>query len=732
MVRHVNPTRPDRTSHAPYNFIPLPEKVKTIAPESLPRHDRYEEGRHTGWIDLTIKTETPLYIRCGPKVGDILNEAEEDHAQLTRKHRYRQDFFHHGQPDHPVIPGSSIRGMIRSLVEILSFGKIQWFTDKQLIYRAVGDTSSLGQQYRESMLGSNQAPRPRQMLFEYPLPRLRGGYLEQSGQGWAIRPAQKFCGESFIHIEDNACDDWTGKAGTVIPVFVRPVGRTQPKRSRKNLTLNLAYINSPADIVPAVPGTSRHSGFKKGVLVHSGAMKGKHMHCVIYEKDPGAALIPIPPSMWKLYVDDRELTRGIPTRKLKKNGAPLFYLVDPQDDLVFFGPTMMFRLPYTRRIQDFIPESIRGHDKIDIPDSIFGSVKTDPPLKSRVFFEDLCWDGRGEPFFSNQGLRSPKILSGPKPTAFQHYLTQSKPDENQQLFHYDSSPQQTCIRGQKRYWHKRQADSFEKGPVQAQDTQHTVIRPVEKGTVFKGRVRFENLSDLELGALLSTLQLPSSKRHHLGMGKPLGMGSVRIEAELHDTARTGAESRYTSLYTDDRNLNLGELPATQNKKVEKEAKRKFREAMVRHYKSTTGSVAAGLWDIPRLQALALMLEWDGAPSSNQTAYMDLKEWRERRVLPTPRSVAPSSLSSSSSQLGSDAESIKNEIGKNIRGKGHISQVPGFVERIKNLSNEKARECCAKCLRDKLKRIKVWTDKKYKRAGWREELDKLLPAPSAEN
>ena len=157
MARHIKNPKSTRISSAPYNFIPLPDKVKTIEPSKLPPHDRYAEERHTGCIKLEITTETPLYVRCGPRVDAIRDEnSRHDHAALTRKHRHRQDFFHHGQPDRPVIPGSSIRGMIRNLVEILGFGKLQWFTDKRLIYRAVGDTSSLGKQYRDRMLGQTE------------------------------------------------------------------------------------------------------------------------------------------------------------------------------------------------------------------------------------------------------------------------------------------------------------------------------------------------------------------------------------------------------------------------------------------------------------------------------------------------------------------------------------------------------------------------------------------------
>ncbi len=664
-MNHANPS-PNRKSKAPYNFVPLPEKVYPAPCVKKDHFAEYNSEARTGWIDLTLTTETPLYIRCGPDVNKICNHegTEQDHAKLTRTHRHRQNFFHHGNPDCPVIPGSSMRGMIRSLVEIMGFGKMQWFANKQLIYRAVGDRSSLGEQYRDLMLGPNQKTRPK-MKFEYPVSKLRGGYLEKNGPDWAIRPAREFKGESFVHVEDNHCP--SGRLGTVKDVFVKPVSRTATTRSNPNLELNLAYTDVSA---------TKQSGYKKGVLVRSGNMHRKHMHCVIYEKDPCAKLIPIPRHKWKLYEEDRDMTRGIPTRKLTKDGDPLFYLVDASGELVFFGPTMMFRLPYKHSIQDFVPQAIRDPKTIDIADAIFGTIDSDPPLKSRVFFEDLRWNGQNSPFMQNHnGRRSPKILSGPKPTSFQHYITQ---DNLQNLHHYNSSPKKTMLRGHKRYWHKRGAKPFE-NELRDDSTQHTVIRPVKEATIFEGRIRFENLSDLELGALLSALQLPETMRHQLGMGKPLGMGTARIEATLHISERIGAGSRYTSFFTNGGKLNLGELSPKENLKISDNAREEFRKAIVQHCSSP---LSTDLWKIPRLQVLALMLEWQDPPNKTETEYQPLNAWRDRRVLPTPHDIAnqaPTGTSSPTTKAPSPSSGGRKASGSATQSSGSGGRESGTVK-----------------------------------------------------
>jgi len=55
------------------------------------------------------------------------------------------------------------------------------------------------------------------------------------------------------------------------------------------------------------------------------------------------------------------------------------------------------------------------------------------------------------------------------------------------------------------------------------------VYAVPPQTVFQFNIRFTNLSDYELGMLLFALKLENDICHKLGYGKPLGMGSVKIQ-----------------------------------------------------------------------------------------------------------------------------------------------------------------------------------------------------------
>ncbi len=101
----------------------------------------------------------------------------------------------------------------------------------------------------------------------------------------------------------------------------------------------------------------------------------------------------------------------------------------------------------------------------------------------------------------------------------------------------------TEIRGTKFYWHKwntarglaevqeqtnHSALVRDLSSPRPRDTTHTIA-----GSRFCFRIWFQNLADLELAALRTVLNLGSRHALKVGMGKPLGLGSVRIKSDLH-------------------------------------------------------------------------------------------------------------------------------------------------------------------------------------------------------
>lgn len=637
--KHSNPTR--YKGRAPYNFVPLPDKVAAVNVESIPEQNVYTNN--TGYIDCLLTTESPLYTRCAMTPVFFKEDGDTPFYKLDpdAKKNERGQFFHLKDKDCPLIPGSSLRGMVRALVEIAGYGKMQWVTDKNLIYRGVGDQSSIGNDYRSKLLG----PRKRNKLwFEYPLLAVRGGYLRKKGSKWYIAPAREINGETFVHVEYSAANcgfhdpEYDYTKADLIDIYLRPPAkRTEPPRSNYRLTLHLAVVEKLSDV-----SKKPKPGFEKAVLVRSGDMNNKHMHCAIYEP-ANKKLIDIQDKMWELYVEDREEPRGFKTRPLEEDGDPLFYLVDDQDRLVFFGPTMMFRLPYEKTVDHYVPDKLREPDKIDMAEAIFGYIDEEekkPAHAGRVFFTDAKLDFAHDGIWLTQEPFTPKILASPKPTTVQDYLVQDRtrghdPDDRRTLAHYNTpSPDETVIRGCKMYWHKgniglNDIKEHDEANIKNSPKVYTRIRPVKTGVTFSFRMYFENLKDNELGALLWALTLPGEKsgkyRHTLGMGKPFGMGAVRIETELYTSNR---DERYNQLFKDDGwDEALNGVSDLQH----------FIDEFEKFVLKAIDSDKAKLSEVERIKMLLKMLEWPG-PNDKLTKYLEPAEYTNRNVLPDSLNV----------------------------------------------------------------------------------------------
>lgn len=172
------------------------------------------------------------------------------------------------------------------------------------------------------------------------------------------------------------------------------------------------------------------------------------------------------------------------------------------------------------------PHEGRGHDLASLT---FGFAGSSGAAASRVFFEDLDMKtGR-------VADRAHELLLGtPNPASYALYFRRSREEKFE-------------FRGRKYYWHRRdQARPPARGGRNPNMLQ--TIRPTLPGACFGGRVRFENLTTVELGALLTALCLPAGAEHRLGMAKPYGYGSVHVSANLRLDDRI---ARYRALFTPD-------------------------------------------------------------------------------------------------------------------------------------------------------------------------------------
>ncbi len=597
-------------SHAPYNFIRL---NKQVVPVDTPgTFDKY--SGNTGFIDLDIETKTPIYIRG--KGSDFYQQAG----------KYR-------------IPGSSLRGMIRTIVEIVSWSKFGFVNDHYLYYRTFADKSHrVRDEYKNNMIPEDEEGHGQYLM--------KSGLLYKKGLNYFIIPEDK----PFEQIK-------------------KPDSEKKIRENRMHYSLSSSY-NVGNNTYIVVPGRK----FKP-------ADKSKQNDWYVFanpQNKTNAVMIP-EKDILNFRNDSNSKAPKILEQTAKKE-VPCFYVnwTDKKgENRISFGHTPLFRLSYFKSIGEHIIQDSEDDKKYDFAETMFG-MKTN--FATRLFFEDLII----KTVRNIRDEKISKILASPNPTSFQIYLYQKESTFMEDLRHYND---ETEIRGNKLYWHKKlpewsedviilNKNAFEsnlkrksidlevfrksivrdeKGKLDIKlstlskenyliimemikeeirkekreiETQHSVISPISEGNKFSGKIRFENLTDEELGALLFALDLPKECCHKIGMGKPIGLGSIKITPKLFLSNR---KDRYKNLLSGFSNLQE-ESDTTINSFKNGFEKYIFSYINKSDYKS--------LWQVDRMNEFKRMLTFNhNINIQEKLSYvLDMKEYRDRKVLPKPTEV----------------------------------------------------------------------------------------------
>lgn len=627
--QNTNPRRDETREMAPspYNFVSLNQ---TVVPSNAQEIDFSVYDGLSGYIDVTVTTQTPMFIRG-----------------------IRAEFFKIGEQ--MAIPGSSFRGLIRTMVEMMSYGKFVNFEDRELYHRltVIDDTKA-----------------------------------EKSG-------IRKKIGFLYFDKSTNA------KCFKIYEAKEKP---TQYERdanySRNEFTYEIEL-----------------TGGKTYVKINTGSFGGQNHLIqnfkVLYEQKENTEGIVIDEKIVKSFKEDdtrktkkdmanllvlAEKPKSFIDKLLRRStyiGVPIWYEIDAEQNIVSFGHCKNYRVPYDYSIGNHahIPANIQNETKADFAESIFGKSKGDLTA-SKVYFEDL----KAAQTTVEENILN--TLATPKPTAYQMYLEQ----DGQPLKTWSNEAK---IRGNKQYWHrdtnknnkqnwrnfefrkldfdKFRLNQYEKdqivsetiykyrnGQIQLdrdrnpiveiyktnnyaewpksiqekvskvimsnETIQFSIIQAIPPKTSFTGRIRFDNLSPEELGALLCALNLPAGCCHKIGMGKPLGLGSIRVEAELSLINR---KERYKNLFDMNGNWNEAKI-----KETEDIYKKDFSNHIFKEVGQEDKNNATSFWDLPRMKELKKMLTFDTQLQADEawlkmTRYQIIQptnEFKLRPVLPKSEEV----------------------------------------------------------------------------------------------
>lgn len=577
------------TNTAPYNFVPLNNQI--IEEQEKPNsYNTYHENKLSGYIDLDIEAKTPVYIR-GTRNGT--------------ETRVSPEFFSPGGIT--KIPGSSLRGMIRTLIEITSFGCFGFHNNDTFLFRTFADKNkTLRDNYLDKATDKTKPIKQKKGEPRYPKKSL-AGYLKKEAKKYYIYPT----------------------------TYIERVRKENDNLSAKQRNWEKCLYEFEDFLDPQTR--------KDFCRVVTGYMNKKKTDYLLHKFDSEAQKIEISKKDLDIYKEDRLIVSKINDinktsnlidileEKIKKGieEIPCFYV---QEDIetdgnverrVSFGHTPFFRFQYKNSINNKIPSNLLDEDYIDIAKAIFGiensSKKENSSFATRVFFEDaLMTSGSIE-----TEVKIPKILASPKATNIQNYLEQqidNKDYENKSFSHYDSNG---IIRGNKLYWHqdKPQWEESNTTNITQHSSQYTKIKPVSEGSKFKGRIRFENLSEIELGALLFNLKLDENCCHKIGMGKPLGLGSIKITPTLFVSDK---KIRYSSLFSND----------IEKKNLDNFIKN-FDKYVCDFVNATQKNEVKTIWEIYRITQLKEMLIYREGQNNSVFKYLPLEEFKNRELLLPP-------------------------------------------------------------------------------------------------
>lgn len=517
---------------APYNFVPLAQTV--VFPEwaeKISMDIPFKDGI-SGTIDVSYTAQTPVFIGNGKEKDEKGND-----TPVVKNYKAANGQY--------ALPGSSLRGMLRNVIEIASFGKFCRIDDSILSHRDLHD-----KKYTNAFRNKN----------------INAGWLVYDDKEdnvdekkeWALYPVEyhrvedSLLEEKIYHPEKSykeRCEPQERrKTLNGNPIVYFEIGRTSG--SKYSLQSNASFVNQKP-----------FQGSTKGYTVLTGQPGSKKKDFIFEEKtsekfDSIDEIIRTfqgvneanPANQKKGYNLIEEL------RDFQDNnypGIPVFYLAGANGKPETLGLSQMFRLPYKNTLMEAVLHSSELHgeeSRMDLPECIFGKIhnpknKDGFSLRGRVQFEDAVG--------KNVSLDSmvTTILGNPKPSFYPNYIEQN-PRKGDYTTLMDDDVR---LRGWKRYpvrntpnplvpenEQKQQQQKFMESSQQEnssdkkqknQDNLITKFEPLKKNSVFEGKIHFHNLKPEELGALLWAITWNNNKElsHSIGMGKPYGFGQIKAE-----------------------------------------------------------------------------------------------------------------------------------------------------------------------------------------------------------
>ncbi|TFV94469.1 TIGR03986 family CRISPR-associated RAMP protein [Algoriphagus kandeliae] len=497
------------TVKSPYNFVPAPTEDQVFKPEwaNQVSHDIPFEDGESGEIEIEITAETPIFIRNGHKKPTKNEKPTEEFSYFKDKNGQKRYF----------IPATSLKGMLRNVVEIMSFSRLAPVALGNTIF---GLRDMNNEDYKRKEISKTNA-----------------GWLKKVDGKWMLYPS------NFYKVTIPSVKDYFN-----IQSIIRKTGNKEEKISFNKATsiekykackiknfLNPVYFDESHFVnkTGQIYKLNKNGDFE-GILIMFGSIDNKKYEYVFEELEEDQRPLHFDKSLITkaLEINGTEKEKSLWDyflNELKIEQIPVFYK-EVNGKVIHFGFSKLYRLNNAEYLKDLEPvASYTNNKEMDLGQTIFGQTSNEESsLKGRVFFSHAL--ALGSPKESDKV--SYEILGSPKPSYYPFYLKQKDPRNNGYNTYQNKSSE---LRGFKKYHVQGQAKQNEYTQEQKDSESMVYFRPLESGAKFTFKLRYHNLKPFELGALLSALTYHNNHdqlRHNLGMAKSMGYGRIKMDVKM--------------------------------------------------------------------------------------------------------------------------------------------------------------------------------------------------------
>ena len=499
----------------PFNFV-------SINTESEKRKDikqQYEkkEQFHTGYLRCKMYVKTPLAIPDSEK-KKVTEISGKEHKEYP---------FYSIDGKVPVIPGSSIRGMIRSVYETA--------TDSCM----VTVKENMGMTAR---IDNKRAFLPGLLIYE------KGEWKLYSAKRYLIpiegrryKAFQNFNREGNFQVQEESGQRYL-KSGDVKfrngdCVNFTLFSQYQPYKKGNYIIWNGivetlqrsekgdAYVFIGEEFPSRKHGESL---FKKCALIEvekgkiQDALEGLEETIKVYQN----------PAINRNYSKEHSGYANFENAK-KRGVIPIWFREEDktnrQEGHLYFSAASIGRKQYEKRLIDLIGSKKPCEKRSCLCKAclLFGMAKGQESVGSRV----RIGDAKGESYSLERNVTLQE-LGMPRSSYMPFYAEKQGIRYRESCVSYDE--QGAVVRGRKFYWHNPKAENDSSVYTTKEKTErNSTVDLVMPGAVFNFKVYYDGITEQQLNELIWTVTFWENEEngvlcHKLGHGKPLGLGSVKM------------------------------------------------------------------------------------------------------------------------------------------------------------------------------------------------------------